>query len=110
MKRRKCPTCGGNIPEERFGIHFQPMQAFILDIISGAPSGIESDDLFIRISAVKDTFKRKTMKVHISNINDLLEGTGYSIGRYLLAGGGKKCVYYLAHRRGFGRVLRPVSR
>ena len=117
MKWKKCPTCGHQLEQVRIGIHFTPMQALVFDVVSESSDGIDTDALMDRMLNVNDNFRRKTMYVYVSNINSLLEGTGYKIGKYHTTSRNKGSgalgtwVYYLAKPRdvGSGRSPRLAS-
>ena len=117
MKWKKCPTCGHQLEQVRIGIHFTPMQALVFDVVSESSDGIDTDALMDRMLNVNDNFRRNTMYVYVSNINSLLEGTGYRIDKYHTTSRNKGSgalgtwVYYLAKPRdvGSGRLRQLAS-
>ena len=108
MKWKKCPTCGHQLEQVRLGVHLTPMQALVFDVISESADGIDTDLLLDRLLNINDNFRRKTMYVYVSNINSLLEGTGYRIGKYHTTSRNKGSgvlgtwVYYLVKPHGAG--------
>jgi hypothetical protein len=83
MKPTACPSCRRPLPEMRLGIRLTPFKARLFDAIShSGDGGIMLDDLYEIVCTEGQS--RKTLVVHIWQINDLLEDEGYRIkgGRY----------------------------
>lgn len=79
---RRCPTCGRPMPELRSGVELPRVKARILSMVMRHP-GINADDLADwlygnDINGGPDG-GRKTVHVHINQINRLLKLAGESI-------------------------------
>jgi hypothetical protein len=72
-----CPHCHQPIRRERFGAYFPPRKWAIIDAVAAAEDlGISCQEL----SLLWDPpVSRGTIKSHICQINDLLEGTDWYI-------------------------------
>lgn len=89
---RTCQKCGQSLPDVRLGSKLTPLKAMIFDIIKHAGNnGIEWGDLFEMVWKDQPTHRRKALKAHIWQINDLIEDSGWKIvGRQYYG-----CVYRL---------------
>ena len=75
-----CPHCKQPLPIERFGARLSPLKARIVDIVAHAgDEGILEDALLSRHG---HPMTRRTMQVHISQINDAIEQSGMRIVSY----------------------------
>lgn len=74
-----CKHCGQPLPTIRLGVRLTPLKARIFDLIRRAgPDGIAGEDLFALTLAARRA-QRSTLKAHVWQINDAIEGTGYRI-------------------------------
>ena len=83
MKGVLCPYCNQPLPEMRLGVRLTPFKARLFDVVARAGSdGIMGEDLYNLVCTEGQS--RDTLKVHIWQINDILEDEGYRIrgGRY----------------------------
>lgn len=83
MKGR-CGQCGQPLPEIRLGVRLTPLKARIFDIIKRAgDAGIDRHDLFNIVFGDDDAHQRRhsfaTLKSHLWQINEQLEGTNFRI-------------------------------
>jgi hypothetical protein len=82
MRDRRCPYCDQVLPEFRLGVRFpNGVKARIFDLVQrGGVDGIPSDELH---ATVFDAHERKPAKkllsVHVNQINELIEDSGYRI-------------------------------
>jgi hypothetical protein len=75
-----CPHCRQPLPTERFGVRMTVLKARIVDLVSKAGcEGILTDALLERL---QHEMSVNTLKVHISQINDLIEPAGAMIRSY----------------------------
>src|SRR5262245_12961625 len=85
MAREVCPHCHQTLRVSRLGVSLSPLKARILDLITRAgPDGIAGDDLFRLVFEDRrgwrsKPIRRTTLKSHIWQINDALDGTGHRI-------------------------------
>jgi hypothetical protein len=77
------------------------MQALVFDAINSWGYGLATIDVLARVRAVKSGTTIKTIHVYVSQINDLLDGTGYRINKYQMEGR-TAWVYYLENPRAVG--------
>jgi len=71
-----CACCGKPV---RLGVALSPLKARLFDVIERAgPDGITGDDLFAIVFSERHA-RRKTMVVHVVQINRLIARTGYRI-------------------------------
>jgi len=89
-----CPCCGQPLPSaRRAGTYLPPLKARIFDVIEGSRSGIDIDHLAQRVYGETGGANRLKIRVHVSQINDVLAGTDTRI-----SGDGK-------HLRGNYRIV-----
>jgi hypothetical protein len=75
-----CPTCGRQMPEKRLGVQLTQLKARIFDAVKRASTtGITSEDLFAIVFADRDDITINTLKAHVQQINEAIEGTGFRI-------------------------------
>jgi hypothetical protein len=95
--QRRCPYCGGPLIDVRLGVRLSPLKARIFDLVQRAGrDGISGADLH-ELAYAGDRWDGRrpaaaTIKVHIHQINEALEDTGYRIlgrGTYRLVRGRK---------------------
>jgi hypothetical protein len=82
MKRAHCPHCGAMLREKRCGVLMSPLKAKLIDLVKAAGSdGIAADALLERlpIKGEKDEKRQRTLNVHVNQLNDALEETGWRI-------------------------------
>ena len=74
---KTCPYCRQPMPIVRHGVRMSSLKAAIVDLVSSAGSeGILVDALIDRLA---HPMSHNTLKVHISQINDLIETDGVMI-------------------------------
>jgi hypothetical protein len=79
MKERCCHYCGQTLPEMRLGVRLTALKARIFDLVQrGGIGGIDREDLFDIVFGDSDV-ARSNLKSHISQINELIEDSGYRI-------------------------------
>ena len=83
VMRTVCPVCGKALSPKRFRVRMSPLKAKLLDLVREAgPEGIRVDALLERLP-IKGADLGRTLNVHISQINDKLAHTNWSIvGHY----------------------------
>jgi hypothetical protein len=100
MKREKCPHCQGWVYRTREGVRLTPIRAEVYDIIARAGSeGIKARAIQERL--FWNPLSLNTIRVHIFEINELLEETSFQI---ISAPSGHFAKYYLRPR-----VVREVA-
>lgn len=77
--RRTCPLCHQHYGIERLGIRLTPLKACIVDYIkANGDLGASTEDLRHELYSSKRVHAA-TVRVHIHQINDLLESTNWII-------------------------------
>jgi len=67
------------LPIERLGVRLSELKARVFDTVQRAgPDGIHGDELYALVFGER-CVKRKTMLVHVHQINDKIEETGFRI-------------------------------
>jgi hypothetical protein len=81
---RLCHYCGQELPEHRLGIRMTPLEGRIFDLIlRGGPDGMMTRDICdIVFDGMSTEQARKTLRVHVCNINAKLISTEYWINGY----------------------------
>jgi hypothetical protein len=84
LNAKTCACCGQPLTEIRLGVRLMPLKARIFDAVRrGGGDGIDRRNLFNIVFGDDDAHSRKhgfhTLKVHIVQINELIEDTGYRI-------------------------------
>lgn len=93
-KPRCCNYCGQALPEVRLGVRLTELKARIFDLVQrGGRDGITSADLRAILSDESEMAPR-TLISHVSQVNDLIEGSGYAIR----GSGGTGSVYRLVQK------------
>ena len=91
--QRRCPYCGGPLIDFRLGVRLSPLKARIFDLVQRAGrDGISGVDLHELAYTGTARPGAATIKAHIHQINEVLDGTGYRIvgrGTYRLVKGRK---------------------
>lgn len=76
----RCPHCHQTYAIERFGVRLSPLKARIIDFIkAGGDLGASSQELRDEIYGPHDPRLAATVRVHIHQINELLEATPWII-------------------------------
>ena len=81
----RCPLCDSILRPERCGVRFSQLKSRIIDLVTKAgPTGIPAQDLFDiafkgRVGNFGGALSPLTLKVHISQINEMLLGTDWRI-------------------------------
>jgi hypothetical protein len=76
---RTCPFCHQHYAVERLGVRLTPLKARIVDYIkAGGDLGASTEELRHELYSSKDIVSA-TVRVHIHQINDLLESTNWII-------------------------------
>lgn len=98
---RRCPHCQQVLPEVRVGVRLPPLKARIFDLVlRGGEDGITARDVLEIVYAELEGPSAKTVHVHVFQINELIEDSGYRIvGRR-----GPGSVYRLVNKRAARRV------
>jgi hypothetical protein len=78
---RHCPYCGHEMPEIRLGVRLPVLKARIFDLIQrGGRDGIDRLDLLDIINTDREKpIGHRTLKSHLFQMNELIEGAGYRI-------------------------------
>ena len=77
---RTCPLCHQHYAVERLGVRLTPLKARIVDYIKASGDlGASTEDLRHELYSPKDARVGATVRVHIHQINDLLEVTDWII-------------------------------
>jgi hypothetical protein len=82
MKQRRCPYCNQVLPEFRLGVRFpNGLKARLFDLIQrGGVDGIPIDELHAIVFDGRDRHSgKKTLSVHVCQINELIEDSSYRI-------------------------------
>jgi len=95
-----CPICGAPWRRKRFGVPMSPLKTHLIDMLRAAgKDGILLDAILERMSLGGDPSRRarlRTLNVHVNQINDKLEDTGWRIfgrdGRKFIARRPKKAL------------------
>jgi hypothetical protein len=99
VPRRRCPECGGVIPETRFGVRLTPLWAVLVDRLRIAgDEGVEGYELrsFLEEQTGNKNVTR-TLPATVGLINEHLEDSGFRIRCYRVGnnrGGNKQWHYY----------------
>jgi hypothetical protein len=86
-RHRVCSYCGQTLLDIRLGVRLPPLKAIFDLIHRGGQDGIPAADLFA-VAFDERRWSSKTPKVHVSQINELIDDAGYRI----VALGGPYCL------------------
>jgi DNA-binding response OmpR family regulator len=75
---KTCPTCGQELPDVRLGVAMTPLKVRMFDLIKRAGNECISA-MAISVVMFDGKANYNTIKAHIHQINEMIEGTGWRI-------------------------------
>ena len=76
----RCPHCGQTLVFVRAGVRLTPLKADIFDLIKAAGEvGVSSQEILDRAFRDRHVAGADIVKMHVYQINELLEATGFVI-------------------------------